>query len=105
MILKTILFHCFYNSIATPFGQLPVLYIGDKSLSGSQAIVRYLAESNGILIPKCNVSVIHASHCAGFAGSNAFENAKLHAMLDAADDVSGWISRIKYSDEASRVRK
>ena len=34
--------------IATPFGQVPVLFIDDKPLSGSQAIARYLAEKHGM---------------------------------------------------------
>ncbi len=33
---------CFFS--ATPFGQLPVLFIDEEPLSGSQAIARYLGE-------------------------------------------------------------
>ena len=38
------------------------------------------------------------------AGSDELENAKLHSILDATDDVLTWLARIKYEkDEKTKV--
>ena len=53
----------------TPYGQMPVLEVDGKMLSGSGPIERFLAEQYEL------------------AGSNAFENADIASILDVVDDL------------------
>lgn len=71
----------------TPFGQLPILEVAGKQITGSVPIARYLAEEHGL------------------AGDNTLENAQLASINDVLQDIQNHLFKINYFFEKDEAKK
>ncbi|XP_064391297.1 hematopoietic prostaglandin D synthase-like [Halichondria panicea] len=70
-----------------PYGTIPVLEVDGKQLPGRGSIQRYLAEKFGL------------------AGSNDFENAQVHSIVDAENDFAQKFLGVVFEKDESRKFK
>ncbi len=68
----------------TPYGNLPVLEVDGKQLTGSQIIARFLAERFGL------------------AGSNDFENADIAGINDVIGDFAQQLWKVVFEEDEGR---
>jgi len=67
-----------------PFGQLPILQVGDVTIAQSQAINRYLAREHGL------------------AGKNSLENAQVDMVIDGWTDLTSARFAAKTDEEKAK---
>jgi len=71
---------------STPFGQLPILKVGNVAISQSRAIARYVAAKHGL------------------NGSNALEAAKIDAVGESTVDVRTEFGKANYATEGKEEK-